>query len=256
MSISNKLGDSVTKEPKVNESDFESLWAKHSDGATLGVREKLIILSAYEIRRVGVLEFNAKTPCEAIGANTSIVNYYFGGREGLMAEAAFLVHTDWVNTVVGSLSRRPMDPAKQIRKIFEAELAYYNFWGEMAIFAAYPNSSPALRSTVHEKYQDRLQSDLEFYLAVLAILIHDARAGTRTLIDFDTKSIPKHKMATHSSALLAATSLTWSIHGLGIWAAGQYVASEAIEDHRLSSLTINLAQRHHIKHIIKSAINL
>jgi AcrR family transcriptional regulator len=244
----------VRKSETVNAKELDSLWQLHGVDASIGVREKLVILSAHEIAQVGILEFNAKSPCATLGVQTSLVNYYFGGREGLMAEAAYLVHSDWIATVTQSLTLRESDPRKQLHKIVNAELGYYKKWGEMALFAAYPNSSPLVRTTFHEKYQDRLQADLEYYLAVLAVLIHDARAGKKSLIDFDQLTVPKHKMATHARAFLAATSLSWSIHGLGLWAAGQYVASQNIEDKRLSSMTLEFAQRHHIKHIIDSAL--
>lgn len=240
---------------KPTPSELEEIWAAYGEGEKLGVREKLIILSAVEISRVGIMEFNAKNPCAVIDAQSSIVNYYFDGREGLLAEAAYLVHKDWLKTVQSALSKKPSDPRKQLTAIMTAEMAYYRRWGEMAIFAAYPNSSPELRSKFFEKFHAASQTALEYYLAVLTVLIYDARKGEPSLIDFGLTDVPKSKLITHANAFLAATSLTWSIHGLGIWAAGQYVPSESIEDKKLTALTRVAAEKHHLKHIVDAAIN-
>jgi hypothetical protein len=236
------------------ESDLEALWARYGTTPKFGVREKLVILSAIEMADVGILDFNAKNPCAAIGANSSIVNYYFGGREGLMAEAGIFVHDQWINSVRVAVSTKPIDPVKQINLIIQSELAFTKHWKEMAVFGAYPNSSPTLRALYKERFEKRAQDALEYYLAVMTVLIHDARAGKKSLIDFELGNPPKYKMVTHSSAFLAATSLTWSLHGLTIWSAGQHAASQSIEDKRVTSITSQFAVKNHIKHVIASAI--
>lgn len=234
--------------------ELEVLWETYGNGKKLTVREQLVILSAFEIARVGTLEFNAKNPCAAIDANSSIVNYYFGGREGLMAEAAVFVHDQWILAIQRSLSSKPSDPEKQMHKLIQADIAFVQEWGAMASFAAYPNSSPVLRSLFVERFESRAQDAVEYYLAVLTQLIFDARAGNKSLIDFDIGTLPKYKLATHASALLAATSLTWSFHGLTTWVAGQHAPSQHIEDPTTTPLTTKVAMKHHIKHCISSAI--
>lgn len=239
-----------------NESDLATTWTLFDSSLSRGVREKIVLLSAIDMANNGTLDFNSKNPCALIGAKSSIVNYYFGGREGLMAEAAVFVHDQWIEGVRHVLSTRPSDPRRQILKIIESDLAFAERWGEMAVFASYPNSSPVLRQLYTDKFAQRAQDAMEFYLAVLTILISDGRAGRKSLIDFEIGNLPKFKVATHTSSLLAATSLSWSIHGLTVWAAGQHVPSRNIEDKRVSSMTTEFAKKSHIRKIIDSAFNM
>lgn len=238
----------------LDDADLEKIWESFGQGAKLGVRQKLVILTALEISHVGILEFNAKNPCATLGAKSSIVNYYFGGRDGLIAEAALFVHDEWIKAVQGSLSKKPADPVKQLKKIIKADLAFASKWGAMGTLASYPNSSPELRNEYLRQFQSRSQDALEYYLAVLTILIYDARAGNKSLIDFSIGNLPKHKMRTHASAFLAATSLTWSFHGLSMWSAGKHAPSQNIEDSSVTSLTLEYAKKNHINHVIASAI--
>ncbi len=238
--------------PVPNDVQLNLLWERFGQSSDLGVREKLIILSAVEMAKVGTLEFNAKNPCEAIGAKSSMVNYYFGGREGLMAEAAIFVYQDWIHSVQKCLSTKESDPVSQIKKIIDSDLEFTQRWGHMAVFASYPNSSPKLREIYHERFESIAQEGLEYYLAVLAILISDARAGRKSRIDFSIGDLPKSKLAANAPALLAATSLSWSISGLTIWSAGQHIASSNLENKFKTSLTTKVAMRNHINHIINS----
>lgn len=238
--------------PVPNDVQLNLLWARFGQSSDLGVREKLVILSAVEMAKVGTLEFNAKNPCEAIGAKSSMVNYYFGGREGLMAEAAIFVYQDWIYSVQKCLSKKVSDPVSQIKKIIDSDLEFTHRWGHMAVFASYPNSSPKLREIYHERFESIAQEGLEYYLAVLAILITDARAGRKSKIDFSIGNLPKSKLAANAPALLAATSLSWSISGLTIWSAGQHIASINLENKFKTSLTTKVAMRNHINHIINS----
>ena len=168
--------------PLPTEAQLSLLWGKYGQSNDLGIREKLVILSAVEMAKVGTLEFNAKNPCEAIGAQSSMVNYYFGGREGLMAEAAIFVYQDWIQSVQNCLSTKESDPVGQIKKIIESDLDFAHRWGHMAVFASYPNSSPKLREIYHERFETIAQEGLEFYLAVLATLLSDARAGRKIVL--------------------------------------------------------------------------
>lgn len=238
--------------PVVNDAELSLLWEKYDKNNDLGTREKLVILSAVEMAKVGTLEFNAKNPCEAIGAKSSMVNYYFGGREGLMAEAAIFVYQDWIQSVQKCLTTKESDPVGQIKKIIDSDLDFAHRWGHMAVFASYPNSSPKLREIYHERFETIAQEGLEYYLAVLATLLSDARAGRKSRIDFSLGALPKSKLAANAPALLAATSLSWSISGLTIWSAGQHIASNNLDKKFKTSLTTKVAIRNHINHIITS----
>ena len=235
-------------------SQLEDVWSHYGNYSKLSVREKLVILTAIEISRVGVLEFNAKNPCKVLGAKFSIVNYYFGGRDGLLAEAANFVHEEWISAIRNSLSTKAVDPAKQLKKIVLADIAFAKKWGAMGTFASYPNSSPNIRQEYVSNYDQNSRAAMEYYLAVLAVLIHDARRGQKSIIDFTIDSVPKQKMKTHRSAFLAATSFAWASHGLVVWTAGQHAPTQNIEDRSVSSLTTQYAMRNHIKTIITTAI--
>ena len=240
--------------PSFTTLNLDAIWENYGSGSQTSVKDKLVILSALEIADKGTLEFNAKTPCELIGAKTSIVNYYFGGREGLMAEAAAFVHDEWFRLVKISISPKQIDPVKQLRKLIKVQLSFASQWREMAVFASYPNSSPLIREIYFKRFGQHTKEIIEYYLAVITQLIDDARSGKKTVIDFELGHVPKHKARTMASSLLAATSFSWSVHGLFVWTAGQHAPSQKLEDKKFSSLTETFAVKHHINTIIESAL--
>lgn len=240
--------------PSFTTQDLDALWENYGSGMDTTVRQKLVILSALEIAKQGTLEFNAKTPCVLIGAKTSIVNYYFGGREGLMAEAAAFVHDEWFRLVNSLISRKAVDPEKQLKQLINVQLDFATKWREMAVFASYPNSSPLIRKIYFERFGQHTKDIFEYYLAVITQLIDDARSGKKSVIDFELGNVPKHKARKMASSLLAATSFSWSVHGLFVWTAGQHAPSQKLEDKKVSSLTETFAVKYHINTIIDAAL--
>jgi AcrR family transcriptional regulator len=65
----------------------ESDWLVFGMTGTPNTREKLIALTIEEIVKNGPSEFNAKDICDRIDAKHALVNYYFGNKEMLIAEA-------------------------------------------------------------------------------------------------------------------------------------------------------------------------
>jgi hypothetical protein len=238
-----------------SKSELDAIWLKYGASENANVRQKLVILSALEIAEVGILEFNSKNPCNVIDAKTSIVNYYFGGREGLLAESAAFVHDEWLKAIQSVIKPVPQDPIKQLKKIINVQLTFAAQWKEMGVFASYPNSSPLIRKLYFERFGKHTKEIIEYYLAVLTLLIADAKEGRRTTIDFQVGTVPKQKAKLLYKSLLAATSFSWSVHGLFVWTAGQHAPSHQISDKNFSKLTEKLAIKNHIDTIIDTAIN-
>lgn len=229
-------------------------WHTYALNEHVPVRERLVIIAAIEIAERGVIDFNAKAVCEIGGVQFSIINYYFGGRDGLLAEAAHWAHEQWVRNVKLHLSTTPIDAAQQLRRMLDGELAWNRRWHSLSTFGAYPDASPSVRSRFADTYTARAQQIIEFHLAVLTQIIIDGRAKRKTFVDFDIDTAPKKRLALHAPALLAAISLEWSLHGLCVWVAGQHIPSQNMEDPGLTSITAELAVKNHLKAIIATAL--
>lgn len=229
-------------------------WATYAQNSSVPVRERLVIIAALEIAQRGLVDFNAKAVCETGGVQFSIINYYFGGRDGLLAEAAHWAHEQWARNVTLHLSPTPIDATKQLRMMCEGELLWNERWRSLSTFGAYPDASPSVRSRFADSYTARAQQIIEFHLAVLTQIIIDGRAKRKTLVDFDIDTAPKKRLALHAPALLAAISLEWSLHGLCVWVAGQHIPSQNMEDPTLTSVTTTLAIKNHISTIIATAL--
>ncbi len=229
-------------------------WLAYALRIDVPVRERLVIIAAIEIAERGTIDFNAKAVCEIGGVQFSIINYYFGGRDGLLAEAAHWAHEQWVRNVALSLSPTPIDAAKQLRQLCAAELEWNRRWLSLSTFGAYPDASPSVRERFSDGYATRSQRIIEFHLAVLTQVIADGRAKRKTLIEFDVDTVPRTRIVLQVSALLAAISFEWSVHGLGVWTAGQHIPSQNMEDPSLTSVTADLAIKNHISAIIATAL--
>lgn len=140
-------------------------WARYAQDSSVPVRERLVVIAAIEIAERGIVDFNAKAVCEIGDVQFSIINYYFGGRDGLLAEAAHWAHEQWVRNVKLHLSTTPIDAAQQLRRMLDGELAWNRRWHSLSTFGAYPDASPSVRSRFADTYTARAQQIIEFHLA-------------------------------------------------------------------------------------------
>lgn len=231
----------------------EEKWLGLGGSANPSVREKLIMLAIEEIIEIGPADFNAASPCDRVGVKHPTVNYHFGNRDGLLAEAAMWVHDWWIRFLTANMQQAPKNPKKRLRAFIESEIAWAKKMGGMMLLMHYPLASHGSQEIVAEKFADRMQRNFEYNLALITTMVLDIRNNMLSPLDFTVENYPKAELLRHPSAILAATSISWATHGIASWSSGDHIATRNLENPKLSKITTKYAIDQYIKQILKMA---
>lgn len=228
-------------------------WLSLGGSENPTVREQLIMLAVEEIIEIGPADFNAASPCDRIGVKHPTVNYHFGNRDGLIAEATMWVHDWWVRYLQANLLAAPRSAKKRLRAFIESEISWSKKMGGMTLLMHYPLSSHGSQKIVAEKFGERMQRNFEFNLALLTTLVLDIRNATLTPLTFSVDDFPRGELLRHPSAVLAATSISWATHGIASWSSGDHIATQNLEQGATAQLTTKIATEAYIKQIMRMA---
>ena len=213
-------------------------------------RDKLLALTVEEMVKYGPASFNANKVCDRIDAKHALVNYYFGNKEMLIAEASVLSYRQSVIEHKANILAAPRDPEKRLRAFLNGELERHRRMGGWAILVSYPILSAESRSLIQQHFGEQLETYFQYYLAMVGTLILDLRNGTLSDFDFDENTIPKSKLLKHPKVVMDGISLVWSAHGLNVWSAGQQLGSANLED---PNFTQKMLIKHHIDNLVELA---
>jgi AcrR family transcriptional regulator len=235
-------------------SDFPAeKWINLGGPPEPSVREKLIMLSIEEIIRIGPADFNSAIPCELLGVKHPTINYHFGNRDGLIAEATMWAHDWWIRFTRENILEAPKNGKKRLRAFIDSEIAWAQKLGGMNLLMHYPMASHGSQAIVTERFSERMQRNFEYNLAVLTTIILDIRKNQVSSLDFAVDNYPKLELLKHPNAVMAATSISWATHGIASWSSGEHIATRNLENPTISKLTTKFAIEQYIKQIIKMA---
>lgn len=225
-------------------------WLQFGDTAEPTVRQKLIALTIEEVIKTGPSDFETKVVCDRIDVNYSMINYYFGGRDGLLAEASAVTVRKSILGMHKRIVAAPRNAEKRFRVWIEGELQWYRDHSAWGVLINYPIASKVSGAILEEKYGAELTKYSEFYLAMVATMVLDLRKGTLSDFDFGVDNYPRASLLLNPIAALDTVSLAWSVHGIAVWSSGKQVGSAALS---APSLTQAMAIKHHINHIVERA---
>ncbi len=223
-------------------------------GNDIGTRERLILLTIDEIKKSGPADFNARVACERLGVRQSMIPYHFGSRDGLLVESTIWAYRDWSNHATDILRKTSGSGEKRLRAYINAELDWASRMGPIKLLVQYPMLSEPVRVKLQKKYGDEMRRKFEFHLAALGDLVIDIRTGSSTPIDYDDTNYPPiEKAITHAEEFLAATSVSWAVHGLAMWASGSHMSTQSFWSLDLPKIAVKFTMKNHIDEIVAIA---
>lgn len=228
----------------------ESDWLVFGMTGTPNTREKLIALTIEEMVKNGPSEFNAKDICDRIDAKHALVNYYFGNKEMLIAEASATTYKKHVLEMRDVILAAPKDPEKRLKLFIKRDLEWHQRMNDWALLVSYPLVSKASRELIDTTFGEELKDYFEYLVALISRLVREIRTGVVSEIDFEPKRLPMHELALNAEIVLDAISILYSSHGLNIWAAGAQIGSSRINTTVISQ---KIAIDHHIKRMMELA---
>lgn len=225
-------------------------WLQFGDDPEPRVREKLLYLAIDEIAKVGPNDFNSYSICDQINVTYPMVNHYFGGRNGLVAEAALVVYRRYMQRLHDGVRRAPANPEDRLRAWIKGQIRWtvdMRGWGAVL---NYPDSCQESSRMLRELHGEEMREMFEYNVAVLIHLLREVKAGSvspwpETLTDeFRAQGTSDVELMT------LAASISWSTLGISVWSSGQHVPSESVAEINEHGSDI---VRAHIERLVDSA---
>jgi AcrR family transcriptional regulator len=228
-------------------------WLKLGPVTDPSTREKMIMLAIEDIRDVGPADFSPMRVCDRLGLKHPLVNYHFGNRDGLLAEATWWAYQQWSINVVNSIQKAPANPEKRLRAFVIEEANWAADFQGMYLLLQHPLASYDSQMLVKERYQKEMEVLFDYHLALVAVCVADLRSGKVSSVDFDKDNLPRTMTLTNPSAVLTAGHIAWMTHGFASWSAGHHVSTKSMESRGVKDLTLSIAKKTYVDLIVKVA---
>ena len=223
-------------------------------GTSISTRDLIILASIDQMIETGPVDFNSGTVCDKLNLKHPMINYYFGSRDGLIAEASIWAYRGWSEKVMTATRNAPKNAEKRLRAYLEASLEWAENMRAVTVLSQYPVLSKAVKDLIDDGYSVELQKDFEYHIVFLASLIIDMRSGKNSDLDFDKTNYPKTKyFLSHPRELLDASSIAWAAHGIMMWRSGSHIPTNNLRKDFTDKVSENLATRLHIDNIVAIA---
>ena len=223
-------------------------------GTSISTRDLIILASIDQMTETGPVDFNSGAVCDLLNLKHPMINYYFGSRDGLIAEASIWAYRGWSDKVMTATRNAPKNAEKRLRAYLEACLEWSENMRAVTLLSQYPVLSKAVKDLIDDGYSVELQKDFEYHLVFLATLIIDMRTGKNSDLDFDKTNYPKGKYTlSHPRALLEAASIAWASHGIMMWRSGSHIPTTNLRKEFTAKLSEDLAMKLHVDNIVEIA---
>jgi AcrR family transcriptional regulator len=210
--------------------DIGRVWLDFGDDPEPSNRDRLVYLTMREVALVGPASFNTSGVCDTLGISYPMVNYYFGNRDGLIAEAAHVTYVRYVEMLWNAVEAAPRTPIDRLRAYLRAHLRLnieIRGWGAVLNY-------PIFSSTIAQILEDRFGEDhrhhFELNMARLARLIKDVWEERVTDARFGIDDYPREDLLVDEAAMEMTATLSWGTLGVAVWRSGRHTPSRGISE--------------------------
>lgn len=207
-------------------------WERFGKGDEPSVRDKILFLSMLEIGRAGPSEFNGVTLCHRLNVSPSLINHYFDGRDGLIAEATAMAYLRYVDRLADAVFAHESDPERALRAWLYEQVAWSEENPGLGAILNYSAAFGVVNDLIRRDFQREITRAFEFNMYLLVSVIQATRDGSalhavRSVADFD-----RDKVVSEKNDLMLASSFAWSVLGAAVWFSGQHTPSHGTEETR------------------------
>jgi AcrR family transcriptional regulator len=196
-------------------------WTLYGLSESSDNRDKFVALAMSEISRRGILDVNARSLCDLLGVDYSLVTYHFGSFDGLLAEVFVKAHDLWVGCIQQALSAEYSNPEERFRGVIKAQIQRAETYGSVIGLAHLPHVSENVERILNEKFPERLALTVAYSIAISAILIKDLRTETMSSCDIEITDLPEALLIGELKEVMpSAARLQWALVGPTLWMTG------------------------------------
>lgn len=174
-------------------------------------REALVEAALASLAALGPARVQPSDLCEELGLSKALVNYHFGGRDGLLAEAMALGYERYVETLWRAAQNAGPDPLERLMAWFTEQIHWTVANAGLAVALNFPHVAAGLPGTIAPEIEERLASSGRRNFTNLTTLVKSARLHL-------AQGQPKGDEV----AVADAAVIGWTCLGMSVWFAGDH----------------------------------
>lgn len=239
--------------PKPSHGDLSAFWLNFGEDKDPPMRQKMIYLTIREVAEVGSGSFNTMGVCDSLGITYPMVNHYFGSRDGLIAEAAFVTYELYIQRIWDNVQATKADPEARLRAWMSGMISL-NFeirgWGAVL---NYPSFSQTIFRIMEEKFGEDRKKLFELDIARLAQLIRDYRSNKLSSIEFTVDDYPRNEMLLDQKLVQLTSTVAFASLGIAVWNSGGHAPSQGVAELKILRNQLISAHINNMVQLVKNA---
>jgi AcrR family transcriptional regulator len=177
-------------------------------------RETLIAAAIDHLSKYGPAGLQPQEICRELGISKALVNYHFGTREGLIAEAMTLGYEQYVETLMAAADAAGPDPLDRLFAWIDRQILWTDEHSGLAAALDFPDAALG-RSSLDPDLEERLGTAGARNFANLQLLVLDARKHLKA---DDPDWSPDVTDVGLTSAVIG-----WMTLGISVWSGGNHL---------------------------------
>lgn len=206
----------------------DEYWLEFGDDPQPPMRLKILYVTFGEVSRSGPGSFNVASVCDRLGITYPMVNHYFGSRDGLLAEGAFMVYERSVERQWAEVLAAPRDPQARLKAWMMAHVAETSTTGGWGPILNYPLAAREVTAEIEAKFQKSMNRIFELNLARLVALVKDVQLERVTDVDFIVDNYPRAELLADPHLISVMPTVSWSLFGMAVRVAGEHTPAQRI----------------------------
>ena len=243
-----KTRPSIDAQAPLNRTLDADFWLQFSDDPNPANRQKMVYVTMDDVSRVGTSTFNAIAVCDVLEVSYSLVNFHFGSRDELLAEASALVFQRHITDLWKLVQAGKQNPEARLRTWIEGTVDSYNRMGGWGSVINYPTASLQITELVHNRYGTLMTDLSELNLARLLSLVTDVKKKKVSTTEYELGNLPRAALLKDSKLVALAASIGFSTLGMAVWSSGRPVPTTSGETDEMA--VVKMAMASHVKRII------
>ena len=156
--------------------------------------------------------------CEELGLSKALVNYHFGNRDGLIAEAIALAYERYIDTLISASQEPELDAVGRVTAWIDALIEWARNNPGLAAAVNFPHEAGGIPRPLDQALAQRMQLAAARAFSNLQGLVQDARISLRG---------PGAEQDPAEVALDTAL-ISWATLGMSVYAAGETLPTRVL----------------------------
>lgn len=225
-----------------------AFWQKLCGNPEPSSREKFLYLSIDEFSRRGPGGFSHAVIARRLGVTVAMINHYFGSRNGLISEAAFMVYSDYIDALNQAIQDAPKNPVARLEAWIRRQISFAVAVAGWAVVLNYPTLSLENPVEFAALFRSRMSALFNVNMARLGQLILDLKSGAVSPGEITVDNVDVDAYMSNVKLVSLASSVGMATLGAAVWAAGSHAPSaESPEAKKFGDFVI----AEHVQNIIR-----